>query len=279
MVALAAITIPDSAVAQGKSASAPGQTKAGANGTGVGRVQGATASPATAGSAAASSSSSTRALYFGSWLDDASVMEPGAFWAGFSSAYWKAEAARQIDAPVILAAVGVAPWLQLGGSLPIYHYHDQSGVDAHGIGMVSMYGKVVLKNPAGADRFGVAVAPLVEIASGTANRLGWALPVNVEARPGRVRVYGSAGFFSRGSIFGSGALELPVTSRLYLTANLGHASAGSGEGQTDVGIGAALFTSGASSVFVSLGRSLRTPDESAGGVSIGGGFSVLVPAR
>src|SRR5688500_19728653 len=44
---------------------------------------------------------------------------------------------------------------------------------------------------------GVAVTPLLELSPGSADPVGWALPVNLEARHGDLRIYGSTGYFSR----------------------------------------------------------------------------------
>src|SRR5205085_12658154 len=162
---------------------------------------------------------------------------PRTIWAGASTAYWKAAGARQVDAPILMVAAGVTRGVQIGGSVPIYHFRDQSGLADSGVGTVSMYGKVRLIDPAVSRRAGLAIAPLVEVTPGASTgRVGWALPVNVEARAERFRVYGSAGYFSRGSIFGSAAIEVPAGRRASVTGNFGQSHA-SGTHQTSVGLG------------------------------------------
>jgi hypothetical protein len=262
LVCLAATT----AQAQGNSGSGKKPKPTGGHG-------GATVSPATSASAAAApSASATGTLYYGSWLDDASIMVPGSAWIGASTAYWKATTGRQIDAPVLMAALGLSPRVQIGGSLPIYHFRDPNGLSANGVGTTSFYGKVMLLDPSAAGGLGVAVAPLVEIAPQSDQRFGWALPVNIEARAHRVRIYGSTGYFSRGSVFGTLAAEIPAGRRMTLTSNFGQSYA-SGFHQTDIGVGLAVSASPKTSVFVNLGHTLTSDPAAAGGISFGGGVA------
>jgi hypothetical protein len=263
--------------AQGKHDSAPGQSKKHSN---AGAAAAATVSPATAtSSTSAPSTSANPLLYYGSWLDDASVMAPGAVWMGASTSYWKADSARQVDAPVIMGALGVVPRIQLGGSIPVYHFRDDTGAAGSGVGTMSMYGKVMLIDPAVKGRVGVALAPLVEMAPGADQGFGWALPVNVEARADRFRMYGSAGYFSRGSVFGTVAVEVPAGQRSAVTASLGE-SRSRGSQQTTAGLTFSFFPASTTGLFVSVGHSSAAEALANGGLSIGGGVAVtLQPHR
>jgi hypothetical protein len=204
-------------------------------------------------------------------------MAPGSAWLGASSAFWKANTGRQIDVPVMMAAIGLARRAQMGGSVPIYHFRDPNGLSAHGIGTVSLYGKLMLLDPAATHRFGLAVAPLFELAPGADKRVGWALPINIEARTRRLRIYGSTGYFSRGSVFGAIAAEVAAGSRTSITGTFGQSYA-AGSHQTDISIGLALATSRTTSAFVSLGRAF-TSDAMPGSVSFGGGISLAMPFK
>ena len=269
------LAVHATADAQGKSGSAPGQNK----NKGGGSAAAASGALSTSTETTAASSSGNN-LYFGSWLDDASVLPQRSAWVGFSTAYWKADAARQIDSPVLMAAASIAPHVQLGGSLPIYHFRAVDGTTAGGVGTISVYGKAQLVDPGSNQRmFGVAVTPLLEISDASDPRVGLAMPLNVETRFGSSRVYGSVGYFSRGSVFTTAAAERPIGHRAAFSVNIGR-SYSSGFRRTDIGAGIALFASAGSTVFASLGRSFG-PDADAGssGISFGGGISFLLPHR
>jgi hypothetical protein len=261
--------------AQGKSGSPPGKSKK----NGAAAAASATVSPATATAAtSAPATSANSVLYYGSWLDDASIMTPRTTWVSTSTAYWKADAARQVDAPVFAVARGLSSRAQVGGSLPIFHFRDDTGGSASGLGTVSVYGKVMLIDPSAKNRVGVAIAPLIEMARGADHGFGWALPVNVEARAARFRVYGSAGYFSRGAVFGTAAVEIPTGTRGAITGNFGESRSGSSH-QTSLGLSLSFFPSAPTGLFVSLGRATAVQGLDNGGVSLGGGVSFLIPSR
>jgi len=174
-----------------------------------------------------------------------------------------------------MGAWGVAPRLQVGGSLPIYHFRDQAGTSASGVGTVSVYGKAVLVDPAGAGRIGVALTPLIETSPGADSPFGWALPVNVEMRADRFRVYCSGGYFSRGSVFGSAALEVPAGRSMAVTGNFGQSHA-SGSHQTSLGVTLSFFSTPTTGLYVSASHSSSGAALNNGGVSIGGGVSLAL---
>ena len=272
------------AFAQGRSASAPGKnkdktsrivdpkakTKASSSGL---------ASPATATApTSAPAASANAAVYYGSWLDDASIVEPGDVWVGLATGYWRGESNRQIDAPVASAAVGLTRRLQAGGSLSFYHFRDAEGLSENGFGNVSLYGKVQLLDPYRApNAVGVAVTPLVELSPGSEDQFGWALPVNVEGHRGNLRVYGSAGYFSRGSVFGTVGADVPLGSRLSLSGNFGQSYARAGTHQTSLGVGLSVGLTATNGVYVGIGRTYMPIDVGPGGVSLAGGMSFLLP--
>ena len=272
------------ASAQGRSDSAPGQnkdksTKRANPAAKTLASSSGLASPATATSSTSAPVASANAVvYYGSWLDDASIVEPGDIWIGLATGYWRGDNNRQFDAPVASAAVGISRRFQAGGNLSFYHFRDADGVSENGLGNMSLYGKVQLLDAYRApNAVGLAVTPLIELSPGSEDAFGWALPVNVEAHRGDLRIYASGGYFSRGSIFASLGADIPVGSRVSISGNFGQSYARVGTHQTSLGVGAALGLSATNSVYVGLGRTFMPSEVGPGGVSLAGGMSFLLP--
>jgi hypothetical protein len=266
------------AFAQGRSDSAPGKAKekskdaSRASQSGLG-------SPVTATTSTSAPAASANAVaYFGSWLDDASIVEPGDVWVGLATGYWRGASNRQVDAPVVSAAVGISPRVHAGGSASFYHFRDAEGFSENGFGSFSLYGKFLIADPLRApNAIGVAVTPLLELSPGSTSPVGWAVPVNLEARHGDLRLYGSTGYFSRGSVFATMGLDIPVTSRVLLNGTFGQSYARAGAHQTSFGIGASMGLTATSGIFVGVGQTLTPSEVGPGGVSIAGGLSFLLP--
>ena len=274
------------AFGQGRSDAAPGNTK---DKTADGRTtrsessvratESGIASPVTATTSVSAPASAANArIYYGSWLDDASVVAPGDVWIGLSTGYWRGQGSRQIDAPVASAAVGIARRVQAGGNFSFYHFRDADGYADNGPGTMSVYGKFVLVDPTTSTRaLGVAVTPLVEVSPGVEEEMGWAIPVNIEARRGSARIYGSAGYFSRGSTFATVGLDVPVAARMSLSGSFGQSYASSGTHQTSFSGGAFFTLTSTGGVFVGVGQTLMPDAVGPGGLSIAGGVSFLLP--
>jgi hypothetical protein len=272
--------------AQGRSDAAPGKTKdkaakSGSSGSSSPSraSQSGLASPITAtASTSAPAASANKVAYFGSWLDDASIVTPGEVWVGLATGYWRGADNRQIDAPVVSAAVGITPRLQAGGSASFYHFRGEDGLSENGFGSFSLYGKVLIADPMRApNAIGVAVTPLLELSPGSEAPVGWALPVNIEARRGDVRLYGSAGYFSRGSVFATVGADIPLTTRVFLNGTFGQSYARAGTHQTSLGVGASMGLTEKTGVFVGLGHTLMPAVMGPGGLSVAGGMSLLLP--
>jgi hypothetical protein len=303
------------ALAQGRSDSAPGQTKdkpkeSGGSGSGNSGSSGGSSNRGSSdressngGSSSSSSSSASRAsqsgisspitattstsapassanaiIYYGSWLDDASIVQPGDVWVGLSTGYWTGDGSRQIDAPVASVAVGLTSRFQAGASFSFYHFRDAEGLSESGPGSMSLYGKYVFLDPsASTNSVGVAITPLIEFSPGSTDQMGWALPINVETRRGNARVYGSAGYFSRGSTFATAGVDVPVGSRASLFGSFGQSYARAGTHQTSFGFGGFLTVTPTSGIFVGLGQTLMPSAIGPGGLSLAGGVSFLLP--
>ena len=267
------------AFAQGRSDNAPGKSKTKTSSESSRASQSGLASPATASAAtSAPAASANSVVYYGSWLDDASMVAPGDVWVGLATGYWRGDSNRQIDAPVASVAIGLTPRLQAGGSASFYHFRDAEGFSENGFGSFSLYGKFLIADPLRApNALGVAVTPLLEFSPGSETPIGWALPLNLETHRGDMRVYGSAGYFSRGSVFGTVAADLPLTSRIFLNGTFGQSYARAGTHQTSIGVGASFGLTGTSGLFVGVGQTFMPADIGPGGASIAGGMSFLLP--
>lgn len=269
--------LPAAAQGNGKKGSPPGQSKSQAPPP---AADPETSSPATAES---------HAVYVGSWLDDASVIQQGSVWVAISTGYWRFGPARQIDFPVIDTALGTGKRVNVGASLPVYHFDDGTGNAQSGVGETLLYGKVRLRDASKADgRLGVAIAPVIEIASEASQRLSFGVPVSLEVRGDGFRVYGSGGFFTRGAVFASGALERTLSRRLTLTGTIGHSYSTAsdpsgnpvdGRHRTDLGIGASAAVTRAAAVFGAVGHSFSSGPSTAGGTWLAGGLSFVVKTR
>jgi hypothetical protein len=170
-----------------------------------------------------------------------------------------------------------------GLSVPISHV---DGADA-GVGESFFYTKVVLRDAARAtNHVGVALTPVLEIArtaDAGAQQVSVGVPVNVEGRRGPTRVYGSAGFFSRGAVFASGAFEFSAPSGVVFTASLGrtHSTADVQDlsverNRTDLGFGLTFSVTRAVSVYSSVGHSWAL---NTGGGWIATGLSIYTNAK
>ncbi len=93
-----------------------------------------------------------------------------------------------------------------------------------------------------------------------------------------MRLYGSTGYFSRGSIFGTVAAEAPVGQRAAITATFGQ-SHSSGFQQTSLGAGLSVYPTPTTGLFVSVGHSTAAEQLTNGGTSIGGGVSITRQPR
>lgn len=229
---------------------------------------------------------------FGAWLDDASVLAPGGGFTSFSVGYWRLASFTEVDAPSFDVAFGLTKRVQAGVSVPVYHASAAGAPAVRGIGDLYLSSKIQLLEPA-AGRFGFAVIPLLQVlsaepVSGT-GRVSWAVPVSLEYQGTGWRTYGSTGYFSRGSLFASGAVEIAVASRTWVTGTLSQshsiredASAdalGLSPNRTDISGGATWAASDAVALFGAIGRTLGRDDGSATQLFLSGGLSVAWTAR
>jgi hypothetical protein len=226
---------------------------------------------------------------FGVWLDDASFLPKGKGWATFGIGYWRSMFGHQWDLPSMDAGWTLDRRLQVGMSAPISRASYDDGTVSRGIGDTYLSAKVGLIDPDTAGRgFGIAVIPVVEILSSGSiaegdNRFHWALPVTAERRFERFRVYAAGGYFSRGSVFGAGAVEVPVTERVVLTGTLSHTRSTTedplsdalelSKSRYDLNGGAIYVLTPTTTLFGSLGRTISHTDANASSLAISAGVS------
>jgi hypothetical protein len=239
--------------------------------------------PGSPGGGSPSTTSTSALRQFGSWVDDASVPAEGGVRAGVGVGYWRTTGGSQTDAPMLDVSYGVTDRVQLSASVPFYHanYSDWTG---RGVDDIYVATKIAVIDPdVGDRRGGLAITPVLEILSvedDSGGRLHWALPISAEVRSGAVRVYGSAGYFSRGAVFAGGAFEWSAAKTTTITLSLSEstslqrdAAAGTasipraGRHRVDLAVGVAKTITSTMAGFVSVGRSLTSIE--AGGTSLG----------
>jgi hypothetical protein len=241
------------------------------------------------GSATPLPASGTGVRNFGVWLDDASVAAPGGGWMSLSFGYYKADLFREFDMPVADAGVGLNKRVQFGFSVPVYNLNVAGAPTARGLGDLYLHSKIQLRGAA--SGFGYAVVPIVEVASDVQaagqHRVHWALPVSMEVQRNDWRVFGATGYFSRGSLFASGALERAVSSQLSLTGTLSTSYStkadvvpvpGLSRVRTDVSGGASYAVRPTWIVFGSLGRTISAHDANSTNLSLSAGLSLNLAA-
>ena len=231
---------------------------------------------------------------FGAWLDDASVMAPGSGSLTLSVAYWRTPAYREFDVPVVDGGLGLSRRVQFGFSVPYYHANEPGGPIARGVGDLYFTTKIQLREPSSTDRrLGFSVTPLLEVLSFAPgpdrSRVSWALPANVEWQGDGWRAYGSGGYFSRGAVFGSGALEIALSDSAWFTGSISESyslehddlstALGLARLRIDVSGGAGLSLSPNLAIFGVVGRTISKQDVNSATFFFTSGVSVSFAAR
>jgi hypothetical protein len=170
-------------------------------------------------------SSSTRIRSFGSWLDDASTLARGETWLTLSGQRWASPSFDGVDLPVTDLSVGVAERVHVFATLPVTRYGYPGTPRVRELGDLYVGTKIGLRT-ADTDRVGLSVSPALEIVGSSSMidnglpRVSLVVPVNVEMQHTGGRVYGSAGFFTRGAWFVGAALERHLSSSFVATGAL-----------------------------------------------------------
>ena len=259
-----------------------------AQGQGQGRPKNPQASSDTSTGTGSTSVSTSQFRQFGVWLDDATTRAKGGGNVGFGIGYWRSAGASLVDMPMVDGSYAVTDRFQFGMSVPFYRT-ENAGATLRGVDDMYFSGKIVLIDPALKDaRFGVAVIPVLEVLSPGFfdDRVHWALPVSAEFRASPVRVYGSTGYFSRGALFGAGAVEWTSPAGTSLTFSLTHTvptaedTTGVTGGRSDFSVAVGHSLNAATSVYAGVGRTLSSPDDAnKTSLAISGGVSVSFSAK
>jgi hypothetical protein len=271
-IALALLAVPPLAEAQGQGQGRPKNPQASSDATGS--VSGPV--------------STSQFRQFGVWLDDATTRAEGGGSVGVGIGYWRSAGSSLVDIPMLDASYAVTDRFQFGMSVPFYRT-EYAGATSRGVDDMYFSGKLVLIDPALKDaRFGIAVIPVLEVLSPGSfdDRVHWALPVSAEFRASPVRVYGSTGYFSRGAVFGAGAVEWTSPAGTSLTFSLTHTvptaeeTTGLPGGRSDFSVAVGRSLNDATSVYMGVGRTLSSPDENnKTSLAISGGISVSFSAK
>jgi hypothetical protein len=206
-----------------------------------------------------------------------------------SSAYWRSRALREIDVPAMGVSLGVGPRAQVSVSVPYYFLTEQSGLRSSGFGAVYATSKFAVTR---SRRVNLSTSPTLEILNWSSNdisRVNFLLPVSAQTYAGPLRLYGTTGYASRGSVFGSGAMEWSVRDRLTLTTSFGHSysvvsdpsgdALGISRHRTDASTGAYLFLGPTVVLFTSVGRTFVPVNETSGRLAVSAGVTVNIARR
>jgi hypothetical protein len=227
---------------------------------------------------------------FGSWLDDASAPTRGEGQTSIGAGYWRLSGLSQTNMPMLGAGVGLSDRLQVSASVPFYRVSFEGGA-SRGMDDVYVSAKYNLVDPAlSLSEVGLSVGTVMEVLSSGApgGRLHFAVPVSVEVRRLPFRVYGSAGFFTRGSVFSGGAIEWTsrrgltvtgaVTQSYSLTGDALLDSLAVGRQRIDANGGLAYPLGRAAAAYGSIGRSLVASADGRTQLSVSGGLAVRFSA-
>jgi hypothetical protein len=222
---------------------------------------------------------------FGSWLDDASAAARGEGRTGIGVGYWRVNGGSQVNVPMLDVGYGFTDRIGASASVPFYRATYDGGT-ARGLDDMYLAGKVTLIDPSlTVSEFGVAVSPVVEILSpgSVGRRMHYALPVSMELRRQPFRVFGSAGYFSRGSVFTGGAVEWSAPAGYVVTGAVTQSHSTVADATLDaLGVsrqradvtGSFGYPLGQlAAAYVSVGRSLTSIEEGGTKFSLAGGVS------
>jgi hypothetical protein len=258
------------------------------HGHAYGQLKSSTSAPSSGGAAQVQPGVAAGVRNFGSWLDDASIMAPGSGSLTLSFGWYRSPLFHEFDAPVADGGIGLARRVQFGFSVPYYHVNEPGGPVFRGLGDLYLSSKVQLWEPSAEHHgLGFAVIPVVEMLSSdpaeTGKRFNWAAPVSMELQREGWRVFGSAGYFSQGSLFASGAIEVALSQRITVTGTLtqSHSTIEDDPGvalplsrtRRDVSGGAAWMLNPGVALFGNVGRTISQQDANAATVVVSGGVS------
>lgn len=279
----------DAALAQGHGHGPP-------PGRGHGQGQGSGSAPAPAGDRDPGPTGAAEfpMRNFGSWVDDTSVLERGEAWLGVGIGYWRLAYANQLDIPMLDASVGLGPRVHVAATVPVSNLQYPDGFSQRYLGDAYLSVKIGVRDAS--TGLGIALAPLMEVLSdGSAvdadgqpiGRVHWGLPINVEYRSTGWRVYGNAGYFSRGAVFGSTTLDVSLGARAGILGIVGYTrstadpivfdtGAATSRSRVDASGGAYARVAPSVSVYTLIGKTVSQQDAYASRLSVSAGVTFRV---
>jgi hypothetical protein len=246
-----------------------------------------TGRPSTETTAAATATPLTTYPQFGAWLDDASALGKGDGAVSIGAGFWRLDGMTQSNIPMLGGGIGITDRMQVSASVPFYRVSAPT-FSSQGLDDVYLSAKYTLLDPTlTVSEVGLAISPVVEVLSADASdgRVHFALPVSVELRRMPFRVYGSAGYFTRGAMFGGGAVEWTGASGVSLTGAIMQSystrlptvtTTAMERSHADVTFGIAAPVARAASVYGSVGRSLTSVESGGASLAVTGGLSFRV---
>jgi hypothetical protein len=256
---------------------------------GNGRPKAPKTTTATPASTPTSVATTVRYPQFGAWLDDASAPSRGAGAVSVGVGYWRLAGMTQTNVPMLGGGIGLTDRLQVSASMPFYRLTAPTW-SASGLDDSYLSAKYTLLDPAlTVSEIGVAISPVVEILGADAvdGRVHFAIPVSVEWRRLPFRVYGSAGYFTRGASFGGGTAEWTAPNGIAVSASLvfsysmrtpDPALVTLGRQHADASVGAALPLGRSAVAYGNVGRSLTSIDAGGASLAITGGIAIRFAA-
>lgn len=221
-----------------------------------------------------------------SWLDDASVMEPGSAALALSVVRWTGTDLSETNVPVVDVGLGVVRRVQLSANIPrVVAESDPTA----GIGTSYLGVKIGVLDDT-SRRLKLAVAPTVEIlgaglvsnlAPGT-SRIQWGLPVSVEIDRGAARAYAGSGYFSRGVWYAGAGVGVQPAPRVAVAASFTRSWSSPATPDVPIGerdrneiSGSALYSITTNiGLFGSIGHTLATTDANGAGATFAVGVSL-----
>ena len=223
---------------------------------------------------------------FGSWLEDASAPTRGEGYTNIGFGYWRMNGMSQTNVPMLGAGVGVSDRLGVSATVPFYRT-NVAGDTARGMDDVYLGASYNLIDPTlTVSEFGLSVGTVMEVLStgATDGRVHFAIPVALELRRQPFRIYGSAGYFTRGAVFSGGALEWAgprqwivsgiLTQSRSIKSDATLDSMAVSRQRADVMASLAHAIGGAATGYISVGRSLSSLAEGGTSLALNGGVSL-----
>jgi len=224
------------------------------------------------------------------WVDDASLLAPGMVAFSVSAMRWQGGGLSEVVAPIVDAAFGLTPRVQLSASVPRVGGSGDPDGAAGGIG-TSFFSAKIAVYEAKNHRFKVATGPtlqllgkgIVESLGSEQSRVRWGLPVSAEVSSGATRLYGGGGYFSPGLWFSGVAAGFAISDRTNASVGVSRAWRTaetpdvllSERDRKEISGGASYALRPTISVFGSIGRTFATLEENGAGTAISGGLSIV----